>query len=421
MKKENDKKPLYIYEGEVDSYEYKKMAKYFPKRIYWVFVVRGLYWNLILSAVIAITSKSLFETLVVFSVMQVFIMIISKVRLEYFAEKLFNEMKKKNNINTKFETEVYDDCFVKKSESMSLTIKYSDISKSVETDTNFYLEYPRQNSVIIIKKENCELDLINFIRKTFENMENHLGDKSKFKGVKKHHNPDFIKKGMIILFIITIASLWGGLYSVGLVYKINPQQGFNFSKNMWVFWCWLPIPILSIILGFKYKKAGFKCTKNIVGGFIIGFLLLIFGSCSNLPTFSVDYSNINDYKEIIDAELPDNGNLEMIYWGTYFDEDKTEYSVINAYYDKENVEKLVKSIENNEKWVLSKEIKTELKVFIPSQLRSDYDAYYSIYNKTTNQYNLLPEISGNYEVYAMKYDKSDKHLEIHKFNISYNK
>ena len=60
--------------------------------------------------------------------------------------------------------------------------------------------------------------------------------------------------------------------------------------------------------------------------------------------------------------------------------------------------------------------KSELKILIPSQLRSDDDAYFSIYNKTTNQYNVLPEIAGEYEIYAMKYDKSDKHLEIHKFN-----
>ena len=67
------------------------------------------------------------------------------------------------------------------------------------------------------------------------------------------------------------------------------------------------------------------------------------------------------------------------------------------------------------------EIKSELKIFIPSRLISDVDAYYSIYNKTTNQYNMIPETSGEYEVYAMKYDKSDKHLEIHKFKIQYNK
>ena len=199
------------------------------------------------------------------------------------------------------------------------------------------------------------------------------------------------------------------------------KEGFDFTKYMWIFWCWLPIPILSIILGFRYKKAGFKCSKNIIAGFIIGFLLLIYGTFCMLPTFSEDYNKINQYKEIIDAKLPNNGTLEIQDWGTYFDDDKTEYTVINAYYDKEDVKILVESIETSENWVLSKEIKSELKIFVPSQLRSDEDAYYSIYNKTTNQYNILPDSSGNYEMYAMKYDKSDKHLEIHKFKILYKK
>ena len=224
---------------------------------------------------------------------------------------------------------------------------------------------------------------------------------------------------MIILFIITICSLWGALWSITLVNKINPQHGFNFTKNTWVFWCFLPIPILSIILGFKYNKSGLKCTKNIVGGFIIGFLLLIYGSFSLFPTFEEEYSKINSYKSIIDASLPNNGELEIQEWGTYFDEDKTNYTIINAYYDKEDVTNLVNSIENNNNWILSKEIKSELKILIPSELRSDNDAYYSIYNKTTEQYNTLPETTGNYEIYAMKYDESDKHLEIHTFNYFY--
>lgn len=80
---------------------------------------------------------------------------------------------------------------------------------------------------------------------------------------------------------------------------------------------------------------------------------------------------------------------------------------------------LINSIENSNNWILSKEIKSELKILIPSQLKFDFDAYYSIYNKTTNEYNTLPTIASNYEIYAMKYDKSDKHLEIYKFDYNY--
>lgn len=177
-----------------------------------------------------------------------------------------------------------------------------------------------------------------------------------------------------------------------------------------MFWCWLPIPILSVVLGFKYKKAGFKCTKNIVGGFIIGFLLLIYGSFWLMPTFEEDYSILNKYKTFIDAELPSNGEIEIQDWGSYFDDDKTNYKIVNVYYDKENVENLVKSIKNSENWILNKEIKSELKIFIPSTLRFDNDAYYSIYNATTKEYNSLPENPDNYEIYAMKYDILNKQL-----------
>lgn len=71
------------------------MAKYFPKRVYWVFVIRGLISNLIVSSIIAITSKNLVSTLVFFTICQIFLMLLYKVRLEYYSEKEFNRIKNK--------------------------------------------------------------------------------------------------------------------------------------------------------------------------------------------------------------------------------------------------------------------------------------------------------------------------------------
>lgn len=417
-KKKNNDKYLYSCESKIDSYEYKKMAKYFPQ-IYWTFVAWGTIINFILTTIVAILFRNTITTLIFLVLYQIYIMILYKVRLEHFVEKVFNSQKKKIITDTEFHIEFYDDCFIRQGNTETIKYNYNDIDRCIETNTNFYLGLSKRNKIIIIQKNSCSLELISFIRKKFNNLENHIGDNSNFKGVKKYHNPNFIKIFMIVLFIITICSLWGALYSVALANIINPQHGFNFIKNTWVFWCWLPIPILSIVLGFKYKKAGFKCTKNIVGGFIIGFLLLIYGSFWLIPTFEEDYSKLDKYKTFIDAKLPNNGELEIQDWGTYFDDDKTNYKIINIYYDKENVKDLVESIKNSENWILSKEIKSELKIFIPSTLRSDNDAYYSIYNATTKEYNAIPEKPDNYEIYAMKYDISNKQLEIHKFNYLY--
>ena len=56
---------------------------------------------------------------------------------------------------------------------------------------------------------------------------------------------------------------------------------------------------------------------------------------------------------------------------------------------------------------------------LPSVFNSGEDVYYSIYNKTEDEYNTLPEESGIYEIYAMNYNKTTKELTIHKFKYNY--
>jgi len=420
LEKESNK-CLYTCESMVDKSEYVKMSKSFWKKLYFSLLNRGLYLNLIIFAIIAILSKNIGTALVYFLVFQIWATISFKVKFEDYAEKAYDDLNKHGNLDSNFTTEFYDDYLIRKSESVSYTIKYTEIAKFIETDTNLYLEHKPRNVVLIFQKNRLDLELIEFIRKTFGNIENETCSTPTSKKAKKAYNPDFIKTAMLVLFIITIASLWGALYTKSWVDQLIPQYGFSTSKNMWVFWCWLPIPILSIILGFKYKKAGFKCTKNIVGGFIIGFFLLVYGSFCMFPTNEQDYTKINDYKEIVNLELPDSGVLEIIDWDSHPNRNMTEYTTINAYYAQVDVTKLVESIGNNPNWILSKEFRTDMNVFLTSSLVPDDDAYFSIYNKTTNEYNVLPEKSGEYEVYAMKYDKSDKKLQIDKFKISYNK
>ena len=155
------------------------------------------------------------------------------------------------------------------------------------------------------------MELINFIRNKFKNLENKLGDSPFFKEIKKLRHPNLIKTLMIILFIATICCLWGALISIALITTKIQEPQTNFVKYTWVFWCRLPIPLLSIILGFKFNKANLKCTKNIVAGFIIGFLLLIYGSFYLLPTSSIDYDKATNQYNIL-FEAADNYEVSTI-------------------------------------------------------------------------------------------------------------
>lgn len=227
-----------------------------------------------------------------------------------------------------------------------------------------------------------------------------------------------VKRLMIILFVLTLCCLYFALITLNMVNKINPQPGFRFVKNSWVFWCWLPIPIASIILGFRYHKRGLPCKKNIIGGFIIAFFLLAYGSFSLLQP-GQDYSRIDPYRSIVDADLPEHGDIEIVKWGRLFDDDKTEYVVVNVYYGKEDAGDLERSIMTSSNWIPCDSFRSELKALMPSTLRSDHDAYYSVYNKTTGEYNALPSSTGAYEIYAMRYDRSEKRLEIHSYRIEF--
>lgn len=52
-------------------------------------------------------------------------------------------------------------------------------------------------------------------------------------------------------------------------------------------------------------------------GFIIGILLAVYGSFCLFPTFSEDYRQIYAYEPYIDADLPENGELDIQDWGHF--------------------------------------------------------------------------------------------------------
>ena len=78
----------------------------------------------------------------------------------------------------------------------------------------------------------------------------------------------------IILFVASLLSIMGALALVGAVSNANGL----FVENMWLFFLLTPIPITSIIFGFILKSKGYKYKKNIIVGFIMTFILCVYGS-----------------------------------------------------------------------------------------------------------------------------------------------
>lgn len=414
-KKENC---LYTYESNIDSNTYKQMVKYFP-HIYWTYVYSGTIVNIILFFLLIMIFKGILIPVSFLIIYQIYIMIIYNVRLEHYAEQYFKISQKKGKIDLENHLEFYEDYFTYKKKELTNKINYSDIDRCVETNEYLYLKPKKEKSVIIIQKNKSDSKLIDFLSKKINNIESNIDSKINNEQNKKVYNPKFIEVFMLLLCLLTVGSIFGAIFSSILINIKIPQYGLNILKNTWIFWCWLPIPILSIVLGIKYSKLGFKCTSNIIAGFIVGFILLPAGALCLKPSTLRDYSELNEYKSIIDAQLPNNGVLEIIDSDSCSDKDKTNCTTINAYYDKEDVSELEKSIINNDHWIARKDMDENLKSLIPNEIKINIDSYVSFYNKTTNEYNTLPKESGEYEIYVMVYDKTYKILKIHKSNNIY--
>ena len=104
-------------------------------------------------------------------------MLFYRIGLEDYSERYYNSFVKKGfPSETCFETEFYNDYFVRKTTTASVILKYSDMVKSVETKNHFYFDYPQRNTVIIIQKDKCNSELIDFIRKKCYQLEQKMKD-----------------------------------------------------------------------------------------------------------------------------------------------------------------------------------------------------------------------------------------------------
>jgi len=176
---------LYTCESILDAYEYRKIARYFPEKLYWKYIGVGTIINIILTMIVVAAAMTIVDILIFAIVLQAFIMIFCKIRLEFITEKVYSIKIKKGSVDTDFNIEFYDEYFTIQSTTISEKINYSDIDRCIEAEDEYYLEYKKTDSIFIIQKTKCNLELVSFIRDSFDNYENHLGDRIKFKGVKK--------------------------------------------------------------------------------------------------------------------------------------------------------------------------------------------------------------------------------------------
>ena len=217
-----------------------------------------------------------------------------------------------------------------------------------------------------------------------------------------------------ILFWTTLISPIVSFSLASMIGEANIFGVAGIIRYSWVMLLFIPIGILSILIGFKLKNSTQKYKKNFIVSFICLPLLIIFGSYRFIFNSAVSYdvNEVSIIEEKINFEIPDDIKIATNKLDLY---NISYLKIINS----ESKDIFEQEVGNNQLW--QKELKPEIKSLLPLdiQYESEIFEYFVFFNITSNEYN-IPPLSGQYECIFIAYDCDLQRLIIlndYKINI----
>ena len=220
----------------------------------------------------------------------------------------------------------------------------------------------------------------------------------------------------IILFVCSILALEAGLIGVVILSVVNKA----FVENMWVFFCFVPVPVASVVFGIYLKKKGHKFKKNIIVGIIMTPLLCIYGSFSFV--FADMYSHSEEpilmAEKMLDIDIPAHSQINTQDWtkGTQTVSRGYVFSESEVYFKEKDAKPFENSLASDDKWLSS--VPNDL-IGITSHFCDSKFDYCIIYNVDTNEFNQLPSEAGKYRFINVIYHSADNEMLIVEYEIEY--
>lgn len=223
----------------------------------------------------------------------------------------------------------------------------------------------------------------------------------------------------IILFVCSIATLWGALIGVAVLSGIN----YLTVENTWVFFLFTPIPIASIVFSVYLKKRGYKYKFNLIVGVVMVILLCLYGSFCFVfdNVFSHGDEAIVKVETALGIDIPEHKRINTQDWtqGTQSGMRGYVYSVSDVYFTDEAVEAFEKALPSDPRWLSS----------VPSDMIGISSPYYDvenfdyviIYNVDTGEFNSLPDAPRSYRFINVLYYCERNTMAIVEYEIEYKK
>jgi len=237
------------------------------------------------------------------------------------------------------------------------------------------------------------------------------------KKIEEKKSVDILKTISILLFVLSICTIWVALIDVGILSGVNHST----TDNMWVFLLFLPIPITSIAFGIYLKKKGYKYKGNVIVGFIMAVFLCLYGSFTFV--FSDIYSHsdepILNAEQMLNIDIPTHSRINTRDWtkGTQYVLRGYIYSTSDIYFDDTAVEEFEKNLSSNTKWL--SDIPNDMIGIISYLYEIQTNDYCIIYNKTTKEFNKLPSENGTYMFINVLYNAKNNTMKLIEYEIEY--
>ena len=201
-----------------------------------------------------------------------------------------------------------------------------------------------------------------------------------------------------ILFWTTLISPIVSFSIASIIGEANIFGVAGIIRYSWVMLLFIPIGILSIVIGFKLKNSTQKYKKNFIVSFICLPLLIIFGSYRFIfnSIVSYDVNEVSIIEEKINFEIPRDIKVATNKLDLY---DISYLKILNS----ESKDMFEQEVENNQLW--QKELQPEIKSLLPLniQYESEIFEYFVFFNITSNEYN-IPPLRGQNECIFIAYD-----------------
>jgi len=247
----------------------------------------------------------------------------------YFAYKKVWKSSENRILESAYSYEIFDGYFVlniSRNDEITRTLKiyFEDIEKIQSFE--HYLIMQVSGHSYIIKKDALISD------SAFITFCEEFPDKVEVKKPK-----DSLKIISILLFVLSICTIWGALLGVAVLSEVNQAM----TENMWVFFLFLPIPLASVVFGFYLKKKGYKYKKNVIVGFIMAALLCIYGSFSFIFADIYSHSDepILNAEQTLNIDVPAHSRINTQDWtrGTQTVSREGVYSTGDIYFEDINI------------------------------------------------------------------------------------